>query len=70
VPTKVISLRLDQQLATEMATLARTQGVSMSEAIRAAAYRYIAECRADPVFKKQAKERLEEDTTNLRHFLD
>lgn len=48
---KITTLRLDEELATELKAVARAEGVPVSEAIRAALYQYIATCRADPGFQ-------------------
>jgi hypothetical protein len=59
--TKVMSLRLSKGLATELATVARVERVTVSEAIRAAVYRYVTARGTDERFKKLLTERLEED---------
>lgn len=58
---KVISIRVPAELATQIDAMARAEGVSVSEAMRAAAYRYIATRRADQDFKERLRKRLEED---------
>ncbi len=64
--TKVMSLRLSRELADELAALARVEDVSISEAIRAAIHRYIANCGSNKAFKDRLRKRLEED----REFLE
>jgi antitoxin component of RelBE/YafQ-DinJ toxin-antitoxin module len=59
--SKVMSLRLSEELAAEVAAVARVEGVTVSEAIRAALYRYITTRRNDEDFKVRLKKRLEED---------
>jgi metal-responsive CopG/Arc/MetJ family transcriptional regulator len=59
--TKVMSLRLPAELAAQIDAVARTEGVSISETMRAAAYRYVASRRADHDFQERLKKRLEED---------
>jgi hypothetical protein len=59
--TKVMSLRLSKGLATEVATVARVERVTVSEAIRAAIYRYVTARGTDERFTKLLTERLEED---------
>lgn len=44
---KVMSLRLSEELAAEVAIVARVEGVSISEAIRAALCRYISTRRTE-----------------------
>jgi metal-responsive CopG/Arc/MetJ family transcriptional regulator len=58
---KVISVRMPDELVAQIDAMARAEGVSVSEAMRAAAYRYIATRRADQEFKERLKKRLEED---------
>ncbi len=64
--TKVMSLRLSKELAAELANVARIEEVTISEAIRAAIYRYIATRRTDEDFKK----RLEEDREILERLAE
>jgi hypothetical protein len=64
--TKVLSLRLANELAAEVASFARVEEVTISETIRAALYRYITTRRTEEDFKKRLKKRLEED----REFLE
>jgi len=66
--TTVMSLRLAKELAREIATVARVEGVTVSEAIRAAIYRYIATRRTDENFKKLLRQRLEEDREVLERL--
>lgn len=66
--TTVMSLRLAKELAKEIATVARVEGATVSETIRAAIYRYIATRRADENFKKLLRRRLEEDREVLEQL--
>jgi hypothetical protein len=66
--TKVLSLRLANELAAEVANLARVEDVTISETIRAALYRYISTRRAEEDFKKRLKKRLEEDREVLERL--
>jgi predicted transcriptional regulator len=59
--TKVLSLRLPEELADEIGAVARANGVSVSRAIRFAIEDYVAAQRADKGFKARLKKRLEED---------
>jgi metal-responsive CopG/Arc/MetJ family transcriptional regulator len=59
--TKVMSLRLANELAAEVANVARVEDVTVSETIRAALYRYITTRRTEEDFKKRLRKRLEED---------
>jgi len=66
--TKVMSLRLSQELADELAAVAHVEDVSISAAIRAAVHRYVATCRSSQAFKKRLKQRLEEDREILERL--
>jgi metal-responsive CopG/Arc/MetJ family transcriptional regulator len=68
--TTVMSLRLAKELAKELATVARVEGATVSETIRAAIYRYIATRRSDENFKKLLRQRLEEDREALEELGD
>jgi hypothetical protein len=68
--TKVMGLRLPNELAAEVKALARAEEVSISEAIRAAIYRHIAARRADKRFQEKLKERLEDDLRTLEQLSD
>jgi predicted DNA-binding protein len=59
--TKVLSLRLPEEIATEIAAVARADGVSVSRAIREAIEQHIATRRADKTFKERLQQRLKED---------
>jgi hypothetical protein len=65
---KITSLRLDEELATELKVVARAEGVPVSEAIRAALYQYIAACRADPGFQACFQKQLEEEREALERL--
>jgi hypothetical protein len=66
--TKVMSLRLSEDLAAEMASICRVDEVTISEGIRAAIYRHIAARRADKRFQARLKKRLEEDLQALEQL--
>lgn len=63
--TKVISVRMPSELAVQIGAVARAEGVSVSETMKAAAYRYVAIRRADQDFQERLKKRLEEDREAL-----
>ena len=58
--TKATSLRLSEQMAAEIAAVARADGMPVSEAVREAIEKHIAERRADKDFQKRVKRLLEE----------
>ncbi|HEY5941892.1 MAG TPA: ribbon-helix-helix protein, CopG family [Solirubrobacterales bacterium] len=68
--TKVLSLRLSKELAEEIFSLARVEGVTVSEAIRAAIYRYVTARRSEEDFKKRLRKRLEEDREILERLAE
>lgn len=57
---KAMSLRLPTELADELAAVARADGMTISDAVREAVGKHIAERRADPDFQERLKERMEE----------
>jgi hypothetical protein len=65
---KLTSLRLDEELATELKAVARAEGVPVSEAIRAVLYQYIAACRADAGFQARFQKQLEEEREALERL--
>ena len=66
--TKVISLRLPEELAAELAVVARADDMPVSEAIRKAIESYIAARGADKAFKRRLEQRLEEDRKVLNRI--
>jgi antitoxin component of RelBE/YafQ-DinJ toxin-antitoxin module len=65
---KITSLRLDEELATELKAVSRAEGVPVSETVRAALYQYIAACRADPGFQARFQKQLEEERVALERL--
>lgn len=65
---KVTSVRLLGDQPAELDTVARVEGVSVSEIVRAAIYQYIATRRADPEFQKRLKAQVEEDREVLERM--
>jgi metal-responsive CopG/Arc/MetJ family transcriptional regulator len=65
---KITSLRLEEGLAKELAFIARADEVPVSEAIRAALNRYIAERKADEKVRARFKAMLEEDVALLERL--
>jgi hypothetical protein len=56
-----MSLRLPESQAAELAAVARTDDVKMSEAAREAIDTHIATRRSDPDFQKRLRRRLEKE---------
>jgi len=59
--TKTMSLRLPEELAAELAAVARTDDVPIAEAIREAIQHHITARRADHDFQKRLRHLLQED---------
>lgn len=57
---KITTLRLAAELADELAAVARADGMTISDVVREALGKHIAERRADPDFQERLKERMEE----------
>jgi predicted DNA-binding protein len=68
--TKATSLRLPEQMAAEIAAVARADDMPMSEAVREAIEKHIAERRADKNFQKRLKKLLEEDQAVLKRLTE
>jgi len=68
--TKVTSLRLPDHMAAELAAVARADDMPVSEAVREAIEKHIAERRADKEFQKRVKEILEEDQRILKRLAE
>jgi antitoxin component of RelBE/YafQ-DinJ toxin-antitoxin module len=68
--TKVLSLRLPEEIAAEITAVARANGISVSKAIRFAVEDYVNAQRADKAFKGRLKKRLEEDRELLERLAE
>ena len=66
--TKITTLRLPKELADELDAVARADRLPVSELVRAALYRFIAERRTEPDFKERLTEVLEEDRKTLERL--
>jgi Arc/MetJ-type ribon-helix-helix transcriptional regulator len=66
--TKVTTLRLPEHMAAELTAVARADDMPVSEAVREAIEKHIAERRADEEFQKRLKKLLEEDEKVLRRL--
>lgn len=65
---KVMTLRIDEQKAAELATVARTDELTVSDTVRDAIAKHIASRRTDPEFKKRVRELIEEDNKTMRRL--
>jgi transcriptional regulator with XRE-family HTH domain len=68
--TMGMSVRLPEELAVEIDGIARVEGVSISEAIRASVYRFIARRRADKDFQQRLRKRMEEDLAVIERLAE
>jgi len=68
--TKVLSLRLPEEIAAQIAAVARANGVSVSKAIREAIEDRVAAELGDKAFKARLKKRLEEDRELFERFTE
>jgi predicted DNA-binding protein len=66
--TRVTSLRLPEHMAAELAAVARADDMPVSEAVREAIEKHIAERRADETFQSRVKQLLEEDQQLLKRL--
>lgn len=61
VPTKVLSLRIPEELAEEMRAVAYAHRVPVSRAMRIALEDYVDKIVKDPEFQERVKKRLKDD---------
>ncbi|HEX6456953.1 MAG TPA: ribbon-helix-helix protein, CopG family [Solirubrobacterales bacterium] len=66
--SRAISLRLPEQMAAELAAIARTQDVPVSEVVRQAVEDHIASRFADEDFQRRLKKHLEEELEILKRL--
>jgi hypothetical protein len=67
-PTRAMSLRLPEDKAVELAAIARTDEMPISELVREAIDKLLAARRADKDFQARLKRRLEEDREVLERL--
>jgi predicted DNA-binding protein len=70
MPSKAISIRLPEEMAAELAAIARTQDVPVSEVIREAVENHIVSLRGDKDFQQRLKKRLDEDRKVLERLAE
>jgi predicted DNA-binding protein len=68
--SKVMSLRLDEELWKEIAAVARVDDHAVSESIREAIEKHIAARGKDREFQIRVKEKLEEDIATVRRLAE
>jgi predicted DNA-binding protein len=69
-PTKATSLRLSPELAAELKAVARAQGVTISELVRAALSNHIASVRGDDHFQARLREQMEKDRELMERLVE
>ena len=69
-PTKAMSLRLDDAKMTELHNVARVEGATVSEVVRAAIRKHIDTRSTDPEFQRQVKKKLEEDIATFKRLAE
>jgi predicted transcriptional regulator len=70
MPSKAISVRVPDQMTAELAAIARTQDIPVSEVIREALENHIVSLRTDKGFQQLLKKRLEEDRKLLERLTE
>ena len=68
--SKVLSLRLPEELASEIAAVARTDDMAVTAAIREAITNHIANRRSAKDFKERLRKQLEEDRKALERLAE
>lgn len=68
--TKVMTVRLSEDLAAELAVVARTDDMPVSESVREAIERHIASRRADKDFQRRLKKRVEQEREILKRIVE
>lgn len=65
---RALSVRLPDDLAGEIDVIARVEGVSVSETVRAALHSFVSTRRSDEDFKERLRQRIEKDRQVLERF--
>lgn len=68
--TRATSLRLPEHMAAEIAAVARADDMPVSEAMREAIEKHIAERRADKDFQERLKQLFEKDQEVLKRLAE
>ncbi len=68
--TKAMSLRLPEELAADLAAVAEADEMPVSEAVREAIDKHIAERRADKGFQERLKRRLEKNRKTFERLTE
>jgi hypothetical protein len=65
---KILTVRLDDDLAADTAALARAAGVSANETVKQALGESVARRREDPAFRRRVRQIIEEDRELLERL--
>jgi hypothetical protein len=65
---KNLTIRLDDELATDTAALARAEGTSLNETVKTALREAVDRRRADPEFAERVRRIIEEDRELLERL--
>ena len=68
--TKATSLRVPEDLSAELHTVARADGMSISEVVRVAIAKHIASRRADDDFQQRLRKQMAEDLAVIERLSD
>lgn len=64
-----ISVRIPEDIADEVATVARVEGKNISEVVRAGLYGHLSHLREDPNYQQRLRKRLEKDREILERYI-
>lgn len=65
-----LSVRVPEEIAKEIALIARIEDVNVSEVIRAGINRHLSSLRTDSAFQKRLRKRLDEDREILERYAE
>ena len=65
---KILTVRLDDDLAADTEALARAEGQSLNETIKLALREAVAQRKKDPAFKRRLRQIIEEDRELLERL--
>ena len=65
---KILTVRLDDDLAADTAALARAEGVSVNETVKQALRESVERRRKDPAFRRRVRQIIEEDRELLERL--
>ncbi len=63
-----MSLRLDEEKMAELATVARTDEMTVSDVVRQAIAKHVAVRRADPEFQERIRKQMDKERKIMEHL--